>query len=528
MFASTGRCKEHASKSKGRKRRHYEGNVPKSLLRPIRAGLLQSVDIDPFVTLIATLEPIPSQCIAAMDPVTAALATARGHVESIIAGNYTHVQLLDSVFWGDDTVTRKDGRRYVHPPRPKKRPAPDGDEASGPAPVEPLDVARTAAVQRPASEAAVAVGDNEPAHAPLSKKHRVSSATTGHSHAPTVCVVDGTTTGTAARARRPQRCVARPSPLPRLPSEEEEEGESNITVLENHPSGHGTEMPICSDDGLPVPLVVRDFRSPPWGPVWRGGPVNDYQRQNMTDFIDDRRPDGSKTYHDLAYILDGDCISVWPAVCRLLLDLPCPLSPWVIDPLHRGWYTEILSTFLNQCIDQCSATGKDQFVAVMRFICASLEHRDGGLEAAIGALEAANTSVAPPIGPQPGGADWWPSAPLHAARMRVQRIGEHRVCAFRRRLRSDVGPMWPVVAQLVLGLPYPVGEWRLRKHHLDHCRDVLRSFTHNVCGGMFVKPHHCPDMYHLYNQLRSSDLTTEDMVNIIQRLEERHKATCVI
>ena len=76
--------------------------------------------------MVATLEPIPSQCITtgATGSVAAALATARGHVESIIAGNFTRVQLLDSVFWGDDTVTRKDGHRYSHPPRSKKRPAP--------------------------------------------------------------------------------------------------------------------------------------------------------------------------------------------------------------------------------------------------------------------------------------------------------------------------------------------------------------------------------------------------------------------
>ena len=175
ICVSTGRCKQHASKMNNPNREHYNGDVPKQLLRPIRAGLLQSVDIDQIIALIATLEPIPSQCITASasvdDPAAATLITARGYVESIIAGNYTRVQLLDSVFWGDDTVTRKDGRRYIHPPRPKKRPAPDGDQAGGPAPLDagrgrpagcapvaPLDVARIAAVPPPAAAPEGAAG----------------------------------------------------------------------------------------------------------------------------------------------------------------------------------------------------------------------------------------------------------------------------------------------------------------------------------------------------------------------------------
>lgn len=121
MRVSTGKCATHANKFKNNT--HYSGNVPIQLLRPIRAGLLQTLDIDQMIALIATLEPIPSQCIAAnaADPVAIALATARGYVESIVAGNYTRVQLLDSVFWGDDTVTRKDGHTYVHPPRKRPR-----------------------------------------------------------------------------------------------------------------------------------------------------------------------------------------------------------------------------------------------------------------------------------------------------------------------------------------------------------------------------------------------------------------------
>lgn len=43
---------------KYKNRERYQGNIPKSLLRPIRAGLLQGVDIEQLIALVATLEPI--------------------------------------------------------------------------------------------------------------------------------------------------------------------------------------------------------------------------------------------------------------------------------------------------------------------------------------------------------------------------------------------------------------------------------------------------------------------------------------
>ena len=127
MYVSCGRCKTHTNVLRGTTRIHYDGGVPRPLLRPIRAGVLQHIDFDSLAALIATLEPVPSQCAGAADPAGAALAMARGHVESIAAGNYTRVQLLDSVFWGDDTVTRKDGSRYVRPPQSKKKRPNDAD-----------------------------------------------------------------------------------------------------------------------------------------------------------------------------------------------------------------------------------------------------------------------------------------------------------------------------------------------------------------------------------------------------------------
>lgn len=144
MRVSTGKCVLHANKFKNSN--YYIGNVPNQLLRPIRAGLLQSIDIDQLIALITTLEPVPSQVTSALEPAAAALATARGYVESIVAGNYTRVQLLDSVFWGNDTVTRKNGHKYVHPPRKRPRVVAlpsggDGDPPSADAPPVGLQVA---------------------------------------------------------------------------------------------------------------------------------------------------------------------------------------------------------------------------------------------------------------------------------------------------------------------------------------------------------------------------------------------------
>ena len=145
MYVSCGRCKTHTNEIRIAGRVHYDGDVPKLLIRPIRAGLLQAIGTDQLITLIATLEPIPSQVSSALDPAAAASAVARGYVESIVAGNYTRVQLLDSVFWGDDTVTRKDGHKYVHPPRKRPRvvapPGGGGDPLPADAPPAGLQVA---------------------------------------------------------------------------------------------------------------------------------------------------------------------------------------------------------------------------------------------------------------------------------------------------------------------------------------------------------------------------------------------------
>lgn len=119
MYVSRGRCPEHSRQMKGPHRAKYGGDVPRALLRPIRAGILQSIDTDVLIALIATLEPLPSKATGADDP-AAALTMARLHVESIVTGNHTRVQLLDSVFWGDVQSNRADGHVYVRSQHPKK------------------------------------------------------------------------------------------------------------------------------------------------------------------------------------------------------------------------------------------------------------------------------------------------------------------------------------------------------------------------------------------------------------------------
>lgn len=136
MRLSTGRCKAHTNAMKSRYRPRYDGDVPMPLRRPIRAGLLQTIGTDALVALVATLEPVVGAAAGAADPVAAALTAARGYVESIVARNYDRVQLLDSVFWGDDSVHRADGSVYVRPQRHRKRRCGDATQSPSPPPAD--------------------------------------------------------------------------------------------------------------------------------------------------------------------------------------------------------------------------------------------------------------------------------------------------------------------------------------------------------------------------------------------------------
>lgn len=41
------------------------------------------------------------------------------------------------------------------------------------------------------------------------------------------------------------------------------------------------------------------------------------------------------------------------------------------------------------------------------------------------------------------------------------------------RIGDRIVRLWPAVASLLLGIPYPIGAWRLHPRHLSHCYDAL-------------------------------------------------------
>ena len=340
---------------KHRKRARYTGNVPKPLLRPIRAGILQAIDTDALIILIATLEPIVSDSAGAADPAASAAAAARAHVVSIVADNYTRVQLLDSVFWGDDTTTRKDGRRYVHPPRPAKR-------------------ARAAA--------------------------------------PTVA----------------------------------------------------------------APLIAYNFRSPSWGPIW---PAPDKYDQ-VLDVAYLLHPEtypypGFEHSTSLTAIMAGDVIETWPAVSRFLLALPSPLRPWRIDPAHRQWYAHTLCKFLAHCLVVAPDRGTPDGPLLRQLLDTLHASADDALEEVIAALESAHTSERPPRQPGDDAATvMWPVALLESARRRAAIcLSSEEDYTAKTIVRDNIVRWWPEVACAWLGIPCPIGTWRLRRSHLQHCYSVL-------------------------------------------------------
>ena len=385
MYYSSGKCKHHAFRTCGQKRECYTGNVPRPLLRPIRAGLLQNIGTDALTALIATLEPVVSDSAGTADPAVAAMAAARAHIESILTGNYTRVQLLDSIFWGDDTVTRKDGRRYVHPPRPVAA-APSGDAA-------------------------------------------------------------GTTDGTAAAA------AIAVAPAPR--------GRKRARV-----DGGPVAAPLVPP-GPPMPLIVRDFRSPPWGPIWPGPDKHQKKRISAMLNCDDK-------FIPLAAIIRGDPVPVWPAVAQAILGLPFPLRPWRIDPQHREWYVDTFDEFLVQCQRDPGTRRPHDLAMQMRFLQAAPE----SLECIIAGFEAAYVSQAPPQRPikLAAPADW-PIKQRCAAMDRCKRAFLNGNNSFVYRIGDQLDQHWVIVAQLLLGIPIPIGSWRLSPSHIKHCYEVLECLS---------------------------------------------------
>ena len=387
---------------KTRKRPYYRGNVPKPLLRPIRAGLLQSVDNIQLIGLIATLEPIPNQCAAATDPAQQALAVARAHIESIVAGNYTRVQLLDSVFWGDDTITRKDGHRYIRP----------------------------------------------------TKRARVD-------------------TGLLALA----------------------------------------------------PLIPYDFRSPPWGPVWPA-PDDRHRLRRVASLLHPETCPGFGESTKLAEIVVGDVIEVWPALSRFLLALPSPLRPWRVDPAYRRWYADTLGEFLTQCLLAAAPVramppprgrADDDDDRLLRSLLDTLRASPDALEDVLIALESAHVSRRPPRRP-PADGDTpavWPLALLESARRRAAIWSSKRYdCTVIAIIHENIVPLWPEVACAWLGIPCPLGAWRLRRSHLQHCYCVLMKVTENSTF---------PSLLRIRDHLeRFTENDDCDILRLLHNLQARH------
>ena len=82
------------------------------------------------------------------------------------------------------------------------------------------------------------------------------------------------------------------------------------------------------------PLIVRDFRSPPWGPVWPA-PDDAHITLGIRPLLDGACIHLTIKAATLPEIIAGDVVRLWPVVCGLILDLPCPLRPWRLDPARH-------------------------------------------------------------------------------------------------------------------------------------------------------------------------------------------------
>jgi hypothetical protein len=108
------RCKYHSGILQTCKRPRYAGSVPMQLTRPIRAGLLESINSNDLVNLIVSFIENDNQ----HDAHTLACT----YISEM--ATHTRHQLLDGGFWWDDTSQRKNGTRYRHSiPPSRKRPS---------------------------------------------------------------------------------------------------------------------------------------------------------------------------------------------------------------------------------------------------------------------------------------------------------------------------------------------------------------------------------------------------------------------
>ena len=114
---SSCRCAMHSNALKACNRMRYTGNIPVMLTRPIRTGLLQRVDNDDLVKLIASFINCDNRD-----------AVAQGYIHEV--GQFPKQQLLDGGFWWEDNYYRKNGTRYKPESNKRSRKASGVDNTS--------------------------------------------------------------------------------------------------------------------------------------------------------------------------------------------------------------------------------------------------------------------------------------------------------------------------------------------------------------------------------------------------------------
>ena len=113
FYTSSGRCQYHRQ-CINKNRPRYDGVVPLHLLRLIRAGLLQEINREVLIQLVAEFDYRHGQTNLINEP---NIQMASRYMDDIEKGHYGRVELLDSAFWWDDSHKRKNNQRYVPPPK---------------------------------------------------------------------------------------------------------------------------------------------------------------------------------------------------------------------------------------------------------------------------------------------------------------------------------------------------------------------------------------------------------------------------
>lgn len=223
----------------------------------------------------------------------------------------------------------------------------------------------------------------------------------------------------------------------------------------------------------PLPLIPFDFRSPPWGPVWPA-PDATYARVHIAPVLNGEYPCAGRTLRcvPLSALVRGEVVAVWPAVARWILGLPHPLRPWRLDPARRCWYADTLAAFLTQTAAYAVPGDAAVFLAGLAHQLRSAD----AVESVVADLEAAHAAQMPSAGPPP---PRWPRDRLLAAQRRAAvALNADTVHTIARCVRDELTTsMWPAFAAFALGVPYPLGAWRLSPGHLCHCHGALLALA---------------------------------------------------